>query len=198
MARFWKAALLAVVWLYLDLNDPVFEDISDASLWEAEMAAAVWVLLDLSVWTVVITAALSGLLDTSFWKVAIVCAVIDWFLFSSVTPPPSSSYTPFNPTFHDRPWTENDPLLPSVRIPVRLRPHPSTLLRFHQLVLFPINMGEPIGRRATLDPCIIPTLLYPIQPSTVDLGPTTTLSFLQLVLLAITLGRIGLIATLES
>ncbi|KAJ7897185.1 hypothetical protein B0H14DRAFT_2677232 [Mycena olivaceomarginata] len=79
------------------------------------MAAAVWVLLDLSVWTVVITAALSGLLDTSFWKVAIVCAVIDWFLFSSVTPPPSSSYTPpFNPTFHDRPWTENDPLLPSV------------------------------------------------------------------------------------
>jgi hypothetical protein len=101
MARFWKAALLAVVWLYLDLNDPVFEDISDASLWEAEMAAAVWVLLDLSVWTVVITAALSGLLDTSFWKVAIVCAVIDWFLFLSVIPPPSSYTPPFNPTFHD-------------------------------------------------------------------------------------------------
>jgi hypothetical protein len=69
MGRFWKAALLAVVWLYLDLNDPIFEDISDASFWEAEMAAAIWILLDLGVWTVVITAVLLGLLDTVTAKI---------------------------------------------------------------------------------------------------------------------------------
>ncbi|KAJ7361430.1 hypothetical protein DFH08DRAFT_373978 [Mycena albidolilacea] len=91
MGRFWKAALLAVVWLKLDLNNPVFEDISDASLWEAEMAAAVWVLLDLSVWTVAITAVLSGLLDISFWKVAIVCAVNDWLFLSSSGGSPKST-----------------------------------------------------------------------------------------------------------
>ncbi|KAJ7897183.1 hypothetical protein B0H14DRAFT_395061 [Mycena olivaceomarginata] len=91
MGRFWKAALLAVVWLNLDLNNPVFEDISDASLWEAEMAAAVWVLLDLSVWTVAITAVLSGLLDISFWKVAIVCAVNDWLFLSSGGGSPKST-----------------------------------------------------------------------------------------------------------